>query len=209
MFKEIPIDNISISKRTLAYGVGFNDSDYKTTYTIDRKKYKCPFYRKWENMLARCYSESCHIKQPTYIGCTVSHEWLTFSNFKKWMEVQEWEGRSLDKDILIEGNKLYSEETCIFVTQEINTFLNEKPKTRSKYPIGVSFNGNKFIASCKASGKNKYLGGFESLEFATRAYIEFKASHIRNLADNQAPVLRDALYRRASRIEARAGKSEF
>ena len=91
-----------MSKR-LVFGVGINDSDYEVYKyeTINGKRkatWKCPYYERWVSMLRRCYSPRSLEKYPTYKGCTVCEEWLTFSTFKKWMENQEWEDRHLDKD---------------------------------------------------------------------------------------------------------------
>lgn len=80
-------------KPKLVYGVGINDADYPTT---QREKvngewkitWRCLYYDRWVSMLTRCYSSKCHEKQPTYKGCSVCDEWLTFSNFRKWMEQQ-------------------------------------------------------------------------------------------------------------------------
>ena len=35
----------------------------------------------------------------------------------------------LDKDIKIEGNKIYSPETCMFIPKEINVVFSHKTKT--------------------------------------------------------------------------------
>ena len=51
-------------------------------------------------MLQRCYSPKNHAKNPTYIGCYVAKEWLTFSNFKAWMGSQQWQGMELDKGVI-------------------------------------------------------------------------------------------------------------
>ena len=44
------------------------------------------------------------------------------------MVQQNSEGRYLDKDILVRGNKLYSPDTCLFVPQEINNLLTVQNK---------------------------------------------------------------------------------
>ena len=75
---------------------------------------------------------------PTYKGCSVSEEWLRFSNFKRWMEKQDWDGKQLDKDILFEGNKVYSAETCVFVTSVVNSFTSDSGAKRGEWLIGVS-----------------------------------------------------------------------
>ena len=107
----------------LVYGVGINDADYVVQkfetigYVSGKKKQKrvwrCPYYRVWTHMLERCYDVKRQERQPTYKDCSVSTEWLTFSVFKSWMEKQDFEGKQLDKDLLIEGNKIYSAETCV------------------------------------------------------------------------------------------------
>lgn len=95
------------------YGVGFiGDGDYKPK---EHKK-KSKFYEVWQGMLQRCYDPKMQERRPTYIGCTVCEDWHNFQNFAKWMSDKDYAGNHLDKDILIDGNKIYSPETCIFVS---------------------------------------------------------------------------------------------
>ena len=123
-------------KPKIIYGKGINDVN---DYVNDNKGYRCPFYERWVSMLKRCYSLSWLNKYPTYKGCSVCKEWLTFSNFKSWMEHQKWQGRQLDKDLLSYNNEVYSPDLCVFVPKEINTFMIKSDKTRGEYPLGVSF----------------------------------------------------------------------
>jgi len=134
--------------RKLVYGVGINDADYvvqrnETIYVNGKRTRKqvwiCPYYQAWKSMLERCYSIKYQERQPTYRGCSVSEEWLTFSVFKSWMEKQEWEGMQLDKDILFEGNKLYSKETCVFVSSVVNIFTTDRGASRGEWLIGVNW----------------------------------------------------------------------
>ena len=141
-FIEVPASKISISKRKLVYGIGINDADYNIQSKISGKNVRCPYYRKWTNMLNRCYSDKPHDKYPTYIGCTVCDEWLTFSNFKEWMIKQDWKGMHLDKDIKINGNKTYSPETCVFIPHEINSLMLDCAASRGALPLGVSYHRN-------------------------------------------------------------------
>ena len=96
-------------------------------------------------MLARCYSEKVHLKQPTYIGCTVVKDWLTFFNFKQWMVTREWK-----------GNKVYSPETCIFIPQKLNSFITDSSSTRGQLPIGVTF--SKVLEKYKAYCRDLFTG---------------------------------------------------
>ena len=159
----------SIKRNRLIQGVGVNDADYNVyeTARVDGKHkiaWRCPFYSTWKNMLERCYSSKYQLKYPTYIGCTVCDEWLTFSKFKMWMEKQEWQNRSLDKDLLIEGNKIYSPEHCIFVDGKINNFVIGRDNDRGKYMIGVSWykGTGRFVSHCSNpfTGKQETLGYF-------------------------------------------------
>ena len=100
-------------------------------------------------MLQRCYSEKWQERYPTYKGCSVSEEWHTFSNFKAWMEKQQWEGKQLDKDILFEGNKVYSPEPCVFVTRKTNMFTTDRA-ARGSGLLGMHWDKEKakFRAGC-------------------------------------------------------------
>ena len=103
-------------RERLVYGVGINDADYQ----VSKGNWRCPFYKTWKNMLARCYSPAFQRNQPLYIGCSVDERWHRFSHFKAWMEGQDWEGKALDKDRLTNGNKIYGPDTCVFLTSAEN-----------------------------------------------------------------------------------------
>lgn len=104
------------------YGVGYvGEGDFKTYKNI----YRNDFYGIWSDMIRRCYSEKYRIKKPTYKGCTVCEEWHNFQNFARWYEENYYEFKDenmqLDKDILVEGNKIYSPETCLILPNSINS----------------------------------------------------------------------------------------
>ena len=181
--------------RKLVCGVGNNDAQYIVRRVVDGKQVSCPYYVRWFSMLARCYDTKQFARQPTYIGCTVCDEWLTFSNFKNWMVRQGWEGKELDKDVLVQGNKVYSPATCIFVPPSINKLLASKKGNRGAYPQGVSLNklSGKFVAQCCVDGKVKALGYYKTIEAAQTAYRDFKYKVIRKLALEQQEPLRGAM----------------
>ena len=163
------------------YGVGVNDADYvtQTNKEVNGKRiqvWMCPIYRTWTSMLARCYSEKLHARLPTYKDCTVCDEWLIFSNFKTWMEKQDWEGKHLDKDVLIEGNRIYSTNTCIFIDEKINNFVINHANSRGEYMLGVCWDkrNNKFYVQCRNpfTIKQEFVGRFtDELE----AHLAWKA----------------------------------
>ena len=177
-----------LSTPRLVYGVGINDADYAVEkkeeigYVNGKRKWKrvwyCPYYRAWVSMLARCYSENLQDRYPTYKGCSVSEEWLRFSNFRRWMEKQDWEGKQLDKDLLLEGNKVYSAEACVFVTQTVNSFTIGCGSARGEWLIGVYWNKekNKFKSGCRNpfTKKQEHLGYFTCEQEAHEAWIKRK-----------------------------------
>jgi hypothetical protein len=184
-----------VTTKKLIYGVGFNDASYTVNSTINGKKVTCPFYATWANMLTRCHSKAEHARRPSYIGCTVASEWLTFSTFSNWMSKHEWQGKQLDKDILIQNNKVYGPLTCIFVSAHINSLLNNQLSKRGLYPRGVSFyhKRNKYRSDCNAHGKANHIGYYDTPKEAHEAYKEFKYKYIAEIANQQSEPLRTAL----------------
>lgn len=166
----------------LVYGVGINDADYVVRH--------CPFYKRWKMLLMRCYSEREQEKKPYYKGCKVCEEWLTFSNFRAWMLSQDWEGKELDKDIITPGNKLYSPENCIFVTQAINSLLTVAKSNKGDLPIGVSFLNHKvlpnpFQATIRYNNVVERLGYYATPEEAHRAWVKRKREIIAEVITKQ------------------------
>lgn len=184
--------NFEIKPRTrytkrLVQGVGINDSDYQTQFRKGGSMESCLVYRRWTDLLVRCYSKKFKEKSPTYRDVTVCEEWKRFSNFRKWMLCQDWYGKHLDKDILVKNNKVYSPETCIFVPQYVNALLTDAGARRGSYPIGVSYNiGHRcFCACCAVDGKNVNLGDYSTPEAAHEAYLEFKSKRVMEIALEQ------------------------
>ena len=139
-------------------------------------------------MLKRCYCDKYQANSKNYIGTTVCYEWLTFSNFRKWMEAEEWKGLELDKDIVKPGNKQYSPETCCFVPKAMNTLLTDSSAARGDHPQGVCFKKetNRYQAYCNYKGKKKYLGYHSTPEEASLAYRRYKANLVAEIAFEQA-----------------------
>lgn len=195
MFKEIPANNSSISRRKLVLGVGINDAPYKINLTKDGKTYKCPFYISWHNMLKRCYCEDYKKQNPAYRECSVCEEWLIFSNFRKWMVKQDWKGKALDKDLLIPGNKVYSEKTCLFISQAINNLIFQGDG------FWYDASRNKYQAKLKSKGKTKHLGRFKTKLEATTKYFEAKVKELKLAAEQELnSVIKNALYARIEYI---------
>ena len=199
MFIKKPATARSVAFRKKILGVGVNDADYQTQPKINGKNEWCPFFSVWRSMIHRCYSSRYHEKSPSYKGCLVHKDWLLFSNFKEWMILQEWEGMALDKDILVYGNKTYSENTCAFVSTRVNNLLNDHRSKRGLLPIGVCKFENKYMAQC--SGRDKrYIGLYNTPNEAHIAWAEEKVKVITKVAETQNPKIKIALLKIADII---------
>src|SRR5690554_3731349 len=97
---------------------GFGIIDDRTSVVVDGTSMACKHYTTWTSMIIRCYSERHRSKYQAYKGCTVDDRWRLFSEFKKWREEKEWEGKQLDKDLIVENNRVYGPDTCAMITQE-------------------------------------------------------------------------------------------
>lgn len=163
------------------YGIGMNDNIFPVHINGSLIK----SYVQWRSMLCRCYDPKFHLKEPSYIGCTVCEEWLLFSNFKKWFDKNYIKGYDLDKDILFKGNKIYSPETCCFVPHKINTLFIKNDKDRGKFPIGICLdkNAKKIRAQININRKVKYLGIFNTIEEAFNVYKIAKEDYISEIAE--------------------------
>lgn len=125
-----------------------------------------------------------HKTRPLYAGCTSLFR--DFQHYADWATQQIGYGKGfhLEKDILIRGNKVYSETTCIFVPLQINALLLKNDAKRGEYPIGVSKAKSKFAAHCKnGDGKpREYLGNFNTTLEAFAAYKKYKEQRIKEEA---------------------------
>jgi hypothetical protein len=104
-------------------------------------------YLCWSNMIMRCYDKSFQRTHPTYIGCTVDDCWHNFQSFAEWHSANSIDGYHLDKDIKVAGNKIYSPETCKFVSPKENISASVAKKYEFTSPDGVAvtvFNVSKF-----------------------------------------------------------------
>lgn len=153
-------------KSKLVYGIGVNDADYAVSPLAGRSQLRCHFYSTWKQMITRCYSKKYQARKPTYIGCSVCSDWLIFSSFKRWMISQDWQGKELDKDLLITGNKVYSPSTCVFIDATVNNFILDQASARGDCMLGVNFDrqSGKFRAQCcnPFTKKHKNIGRFKS-----------------------------------------------
>lgn len=145
-------------------------------------------YNIWYGILRRCYSQKFQSQHISYIGCSVCEEWLTFSNFLKWIQDPEngyYKGCHVDKDILNKDNKIYSPDFCCIVPKRINGLIIRNRSTRGKLPIGVTATyNNKFVSHVNIKDERLRLGTFDTPEEAFQAYKEAKEAYIKEVAQD-------------------------
>ena len=166
-------------------GFGYIDIEGASTHKHMTKEYLL-----WNSMINRCYNENLRYKNPTYKGCSVSEQWSYLSNFKDWCNNQIGfgnEGWHLDKDILVKGNKVYSEHTCVFVPSEINTFLLNGNSYRGDLPVGVILDKGakkpRYRARLSKYGKYHCYGSYSNPTDAFYAYKQAKEDFAKELAE--------------------------
>ncbi len=86
-------------------------------------------------MVQRCYDKKIHKKyKPEYKDKSVCEEWLNYSNFRIWFDEHYVPYKNnqidLDKDLLVQGNKVYSPETCVFLLHYQNTMFERSAKDK-------------------------------------------------------------------------------
>ena len=157
-------------------------------------------YGTWKNMLGRCYSEKGRQKLQSYDNCAVSENFKKYSYFYEWVNKQVGFGNigfELDKDLLIKGNKIYSESTCVFIPSEINAILTKCTASRGEHLIGVSWckRNNAFKATVRRNkGKPEYLGLFNTEIEAFDAYKQAKENYLKELANKWKGKIDDRAY---------------
>lgn len=184
------------------YGVGINDFDGTVSYKKNGKRVNIKQYRIWHDMMRRCYSELFHIKRPSYTGCTVCNEWVYFSKFKMWVDNMDIDGLHLDKDLLIEGNKVYSPETCLFVTPQVNAMVANLKAKSNALPTGVyAHSSGKYASQISKYKSIKHIGLFGTPKEALAAYNKERINYAMELSEaEENPIVKAALKEYANKI---------
>ena len=170
------------------WGVGMTGNKYPTKINGRNTKE----YDTWASMLQRCFNTHLKDKQPAYENVACCDEWLYFekfyewlhnqSNFDKWHEGKRW---ALDKDILHKGNKVYSPENCCLIPQNVNCLFLKREAERGKYPIGVRYKDDGFLAVCRNPFLDKAveIGNYSTSENAFYfGYKSYKENIIKQVA---------------------------
>jgi len=173
----------------LVCGIGYNSCEFKSYENKNMLKE----YKLWTDMLLRCTPKYWN-KRPTYVGTTCSDNFKSYAYFYEWCNRQvgfnsrDGNGKRwhLDKDLLVKGNKVYSEDMCVFIPQEVNSLILNRKMGRGSFPVGVYLDKrwNKYVSiCCIGKGDTKYLGSFDTSLEAFLVYKEAKESYIKQVAE--------------------------
>lgn len=145
----------------------------------------------WTGIINRSMNPAVKQKHPSYEDVKLHKDWYVFEDFYSWyisqkgFNIKDNKGRyySVDKDLLISGNKVYSPETCCLLPNEINCLIKGNFRKGSSLPKGVFANkrGN-FYSTINLFGKRVYLGAYVTAEEAFVAYKKARESHLRVLS---------------------------
>jgi len=192
----------------LVAGLGYNNRKYPVRVNSkDTDEYVA-----WHNMLHRCTKHNWEVNS-SYIDCGVSENFKSYTFFYEWCQTQvgfrnkDENGKfwNLDKDLLIKGNKLYSEDTCVFVPHKVNTLLTKRYSKRGEFPIGVCWHKatSRYTAQCgEGIGcKPSYLGLFDTPTEAFQAYKTCKEFRVKEVAERYKQQLDTRAYQALMKYE--------
>lgn len=126
---------------------------------------KTRLYTTYRAMISRCY-DSKHASYTNYgkKGVTVCDLWRdSFETFKEWALLNGYDDtKVLDKDGIISNSKMYSPETCQFISKLKNATIKQSHNT-SGY-VGVSYVSNmqKFKSTVGFEKKSYHIGLFNT-----------------------------------------------
>ena len=166
------------------YGDGVND--YKYPSMKDGKALK--EYGLWKSMIQRC-TVGFQKRQPTYKGVGCTDNFKNYSFFYEWCHKQAgflckctgsryWH---LDKDLLVKGNKVYGEDTCVFLPPIINNAIVTQPTAKGCELQGVYWCTD--TSYFKSVLRTKERNEFNSEKEAFQAYRVAKEAVIRQIAE--------------------------
>lgn len=167
---------------------------------VRKPKIKCKSFSQWNDMLRRATNENFKNRSLTYKDCSISENFKDFNCFHAWCLQQvgyNENGYELDKDVLIKGNKEYSEKSCCFIPKEINMQFVKSNAIRGDYPIGVTKvkSTGKYTTQIKRKRLGTYCSSSSSVEEAFFKYKKVKEDYIKYLADVYKDKLDEKVYK--------------
>lgn len=157
------------------YGIGTDDLPEDQSHFKD----------KWRGMLCRVVTEERGYKLSRdciglYAGVGICEEWLTYSNFKCWVETQPYEGNDLDKDLF--GARTYGPDTSYFLPHQLNCILQTN-RTGKLGILGVTKKKLKYVTNGWWMEKPQKRYSFSCPYEAHRQWQLTKAENLKRAAE--------------------------
>jgi hypothetical protein len=139
----------------------------------------------WESMMKRVYNHQNECMVRNYSDVSVCEEWHNYQNFAEWCQTQTGfkMGFHLDKDLLLEGNKVYSPTTCCFIPPHLNAAITGMKHTNTTGYTGVVLTDTgRFLAGITMNGVGINLGTYDTKQQASLMYKSIKNAYVNSLA---------------------------
>lgn len=121
-----------------------------------------------------------------YKDCQIAPEWEDYQVFYSWVRANAVEGWVLDKDILIEGNRVYGPSTCVYVPEPLNlVFKRPRGLTQNLHPnvtrtkhnafyVRVGHRDSQFRASFNSLTEANLVAQRESLRYKYHVAMSYR-----------------------------------
>lgn len=163
----------------LVEGIGRNDGKYPNQNDgIPLKEYST-----WRSILSKCkLDDKCHI----------SENFKSYSYFYEWCQNQVGFGQagySINAEILSSDIKIYSENTCVFIPEEMSKQFRGGKIINHELPKGVCYHRvlksgiQTYRARITKRGVTKGLKIYRSVDAALKAYQDAKREYLKELAE--------------------------
>lgn len=185
------------------------DGQWVKTITLNGKRFETRAYKLWRNVKRRTYANGVtQRRHPTYVGVSLSENFENFQFFAEWCNMQVGygvEGFELDKDLLVKGNRVYGEHTCVFLPKKINCALIRPSDRENGSFIGTSVSGDKYAAfASDGNGATLRLGLYGTRWEAFLAYKQYKENYLKKLAEDGKLCLSEVAYKALLQYEVLA-----
>lgn len=149
-------------------------------FSPDYCEHNAKYLSVWQNVLNRTVYLDLN-KNPSYAECFLNKEWYRFSNFKRWARLNYRAGWELDKDLLLEGNKEYGPDTCVYVPRYVNNCLKMSNKGSNRM-LGVTLDkSGSYRAGISEFGVKISLGSYKDESDAHKAWQLRKSQYLQKI----------------------------
>ena len=206
-FTEVSIEDLGLKQEYIEYQNKATNEVY-AIYNSIRSRCKNTRSDKQDKNVAKCYEDA-----------EMCQEWADNpKNFLRWYLEHYYavgdESMAVDKDLLGNGSKIYSPDTCCILPQGLNTLLTNCKKRYkdgenkdNTLPLGVRYSGRtgRYFATITLWGGNQIvkLSEWDTLEEAFEEYKMMKEADNRTVIAKYKNSIPDNIYQALLQVEIR------